>query len=312
MEKLYHLEVCQRILAGGRIVLKCATLGDHNMTVPLPAPSPEGKHQFSAFIQRISRAIGFFIVPTPGTAASSPGTGLLVQLRGRYYFVSALHCFFHDIGGNEQVIESWTAARFKFRDDDPLGQTESLNEAVQRVHPDIGATLPLLPEGLLIDAKRDLLAVRIDPAHAAVAHAEFIDLERECFTGELTTGLSLLVLGVPLSSQVNVPGFGPTLIPQTEHVRFDADIDTSGLAHNNSPEYFFMPYSLTLDGIKPHGFSGASIFVNKEPAPEGIWTPLPRVVGILLRYFPTKNLLLAVKIRCVIELLDTDRDDGSK
>lgn len=278
------------------------------MTISLPAPSPEGRHQVDAVLQRVSKAIGFFIVPTPGTEKPSPGTGTLVQFRGRTYFVSALHCFFHDIGGDEQVIQSWNAARFKFRDAYPLGRTESLHEAAQRVQPNLGRSLPLsVPGGLLIDTKHDLIAVRIHPSHGAVAHAEFIDLASEVFTKELTAGLSLMALGAPLDSQVSVPGFGQTLIPQLEHVRFDPDIDTSGMAHENySSTYFYMHYSLSQDGIYPHGFSGAPVFVNKEPAPDGVWTVSPHIVGIVQRFSRSKSLLIARKISTVIDLLGAD------
>jgi hypothetical protein len=116
------------------------------------------------------------------------------------------------------------------------------------------------------------------------------------------------VVGVTLSSQVDVPGAGPTLVPQLDHVRFDSDLDTSGMTHSYLPEYFFMPYSLTQDGFDPHGFSGAPVFVNKEPSPGGLWTASPHVVGIAQRYFRKKGLLMAVKISTVIDLLNTDED----
>jgi hypothetical protein len=280
------------------------------MAIPTPTPTPEGKHQIDALTQRFSRGVGFFIVPTPSEGKPSPGTGLLGQFRGKEYLVSALHNFFHDVGGKDQVIQSWEATRFKFRDDAPLDRVESLNQAVSRVKSEYGLTLPLsLPEGLLIDAKHDLIAVRINPSLEEIAHAEFVNLESECFTRELTTGLSLLVVGVTLSSQVNVPGPGPTLVPQLDHVRFDSDLDTSGTTHDcYLPEYFFMPYSLTQDGIDPHGFSGAPVFVNKEPSPGGLWTASPHVVGMVLRYFRKNDLLVAVKISTVIDLLNTDKD----
>jgi hypothetical protein len=280
------------------------------MTIPTPTPTPEGKHQVDALTQRFTRAVGFFIVPTPSEGKPSPGTGLLVQFRGKKYLVSALHNFFHDIGGKGQVIRSWEATRFKFRDNAPLERVESLYQAVSRVKSEYGQTLPLsLPEGLLIDTKHDLIVVRVNPSLEEIAHAEFVNLESECFTRELTTGLSLLVVGVTLSSQVNVPGAGPTLVPQLDHVRFDSDLDTSGMTHEwYLPEYFFMPYSLTQDGIAPHGFSGAPVFVNKEPSPGGLWTASPHVVGMALRYFRKKDLLVAVKIRTIIDLLNTDKD----
>lgn len=278
------------------------------MAIPLSAPSPEGRHQVDAIIQRVSRAIGFFIVPTPGAGEPSPGTGTLVQLRKRKYFVSALHCFFHDVGGAEQVMRSWTAARFKFRDEVPLGRTESLHEAAQRVQPDVGRTLPLsAQEDLLIDAKHDLIAVRIRPNLRTIAHAEFIDLETEVFTKELPTGSSLLALGAPLDSRVSVRGGGQALIPQLEHVRYDPDIDISGMTHDSySPSYFYMPYSLTQDGIDPHGFSGAPVFVNKDPAPDGLWAVSPHIAGMVQRFSRRKGLLLSRKISTVIELLETD------
>ena len=79
-----------------------------------------------------------------------------------------------------------------------------------------------------------------------------------------------------------------------------------------SPNYFFMPYSLTQDGIDPHGFSGAPIIVNKEPSAGELWTASPHVVGIALRYFKknslrSTDLLMAVKISAVIDLLISDK-----
>jgi hypothetical protein len=267
----------------------------------------KGRHQVDAFIQRISLAVGTFVVPVPGTGKPSAGTGVLVQLRDRKYFVSALHCFFPE-SGDEQVIQSWNAARFKFRDDQPMGRIENLHEAVQRAEPDVGISLPISEVGdLLIDKKHDLIAVRIYPSAGAMAHTEFFDLESEVFTGELTAGLSLFMLGGPQDSQVSVPGFGQTLIPQVEHVRFDPDIDDSGMAHEDySPSYFYMLYSLTQDGIHPRGFSGAPVFVNKEPAPDGVWTVSPRIVGMAQRFVSKKGILVVRKISTVIDLLDKD------
>lgn len=117
------------------------------MTIPTPRPTPEGEHQVDALTQRFTRAVGFFIVPTPSEGKPSPGTGLLVQFQGKKYLVSALHNFFHDVGGKDQVIRSWEAIRFEFRDDSPLGRVESLNQAVSRVKSEYGQTLALsLPE----------------------------------------------------------------------------------------------------------------------------------------------------------------------
>jgi hypothetical protein len=285
------------------------------MAIPTPAPTPEGFNQIEALAQRFMKAVGFFIVPHQQDGSASPATGFLVQFQGKRYFVSASHNFFNDVGGRDQVIKSWGATRFKFRDDSPLERVESLNEAAARVKSYFGLSMPLsLPEGLLIDDKHDLIAVRVDPSFAAITHAEFINLESEYFTGELKSGYSLVTIGVTLSSQVDAPGAGPTLIPQLEHVRFDPDIETSGMTHDcYSPNYFFMRYSLTQDGIDPHGFSGAPIIVNKEPSAGELWTASPHVVGIALRYFKKNNrrkddLLMAAKISTVIELLKSDKD----
>jgi len=277
------------------------------LPIPLPAPSSEGRHQVDAIIQRISKAVGFFIVPTPGTEEPSSGTGTLVQWQGTKYFVSALHCFFHDMGGNEQVIRSWNAARFRFRDEHQLGRTESLHDAAQRVQPDIGRNIPVsAKEDFFIDIKHDLIAVRIPPTLSAFAHAEFIDLETEAFTKDLTAGISLVVLGAPIASRVSVLGFGETLIPQLEHVRYDPNIDTSGMTDDiYSPSNFYMPYSLTQDGIAPYGFSGAAVFVNKEPAPDGVWSVSPHIVGIVQQFSKRKGFLIARKISTIIDLLNT-------
>jgi hypothetical protein len=280
------------------------------LPIALPAPSSEGRYQVDAIIQRISKAVGFFIVPTPGTESPSSGTGTLVEWQGTKFFVSALHCFFHDMGGTEQVIRSWNATRFGFRDEHGLGRTESLNEAQQRVQPSIGWAIPVSTQGdFLIDNKRDLIAVRIPPALDALAHAEFINLETEAFTKDLVAGTSLIALGAPIASRVHVLGFGETLIPQVEHVRYDPDIDSSGMTNEvYSPSNFYMPYSLTKDGIAPHGFSGAAVFVNKEPAPNGVWSVSPHIAGIIQQFAKRKGFLIARKISAVLDLLNTDRN----
>jgi hypothetical protein len=149
--------------------------------------------------------------------------------------------------------------------------------------------------------------VKVSPSWRELEHVAFVDLESECFTRELTTGLTLVMVGVTLSSTASAPWMLPTLIPQTERVEFDSDLDTDGMTHNwYSPDYFFMPFSLAEDGIDPHGFSGAPIFVNKEPGEEGLWIASPHVIGIVLRYFRKKKLIVAVKIQTVIELLKSD------
>ncbi len=276
------------------------------MAIPIPPPSTEGRHQVDAMVQRINRMVVFCIVPTPRNEGPSSGTGVLVRLRGKQYFVSALHNFFYDFGGREQVVRSLLATRFRFHNGSPLGNVESLNEAVNRVEWTIGSSLPVpREEDILIDARYDLIAVRLDPSWEQIAHAEFVDLETESFTAELTTGLSLLMFGVPIDSLVDAPGGGPTLIPQLDHVRYDAEQDTTGISYvYDAPAYFFLPYSLARDGIKPHGFSGAPVFVNKETTP--IWTSSPHIVGIALRYFPLKSLLVAAKTSTVLDLLNTD------
>lgn len=280
------------------------------MPVPLPAPSPEGRNQVDAIIQRISKAVVFLLVPTPDSGAPSSGTGTLVEWKGKKFLVSALHCFFHDLGGTAQVIRSWNATRFGFRDERGLGRTESLNEAQQRVQPGIGCTLPVsAPEDFLIDSKHDLIAVRLPHNLDALAHSEFINLGTDAFKKDLVTGISLIALGAPIASRVHVAGFGETLIPQVEHVRYDPDLDTSGMTSETySPSNFFMPYSLTKDGIAPYGFSGAAVFVNKEPEPDGVWSVSPHIVGIIQQFAKRKGFLIVRKISAVIELLDTDRN----
>jgi hypothetical protein len=274
----------------------------------LPRPSPEGSHQMDAFVQRFSKAVCFFIAPVPTDGSASPATALLVLFKDQKYLVTALHNFFHDLGGKEQVIQSWQVTRFGFRDQSPLERVESMNVAAMRAKPERGTMLPLSsPDDLLIDEKHDLLAVKVSTSWRELEHVAFVDLESECFTRELTTGLTLVMVGVTLSSTASAPWMLPTLIPQTERVEFDSDLDTDGMTHNwYSPDYFFMPFSLAEDGIDPHGFSGAPIFVNKEPGEEGLWIASPHVIGIVLRYFRKKKLIVAVKIQTVIELLKSD------
>jgi hypothetical protein len=285
------------------------------MTIPTPVPTPEGRNQLEALTQRFTKAVGFFIVPPRHDGSASPATGFLVQFRGKNYFVSASHNFFNDQGGRDQVIRSWGATRFGFRDDSLLERVESMNEAARRVKSERGITLPLPPPGgLLIDDKHGLIAARVDPSLEGLAHAEFVNLENECFTGELPPGCSLVLTGVTLSSQVYAPGAGPTLIPQVENVQFDPELETSGMTHDcDSPDYFFLPFSLTQDGIDPYGFSGAPIFANREPSAGELWTASPHVVGLALRYFKKnsrrdRDLLMAVKISTVIGLLSSDKD----
>ena len=84
-------------------------------------------------------------------------------------------------------------------------------------------------------------------------------------------------------------------------------ISRIGVGYDNySPSYFYMPYSLTQDGINPHGFSGAPVFVNKEPAPDGVWSVSPHMVGIVQRFSRKKGILIVRKISTLIDLLNTD------
>jgi hypothetical protein len=260
-----------------------------------------------AMIQKISKAVGFFLVPDPNMGTPSSGTGTLVQWQGTKYFVSALHCFFHDSGGDDQVIRSWNATRFAFPSARQFGRTESLHEAEQRVEPEIGRTIPVhAREDFFIDSRHDLIAVRVPSALIDAPHLEYVNLETEAFTKELAEGVSLLVLGAPIASRVNVPGFGQTLIPQVDHVRYDPHIDISGLGIDfYSQSYFYFPYSLTQEGIDPHGFSGAAVFVTKKSEPDGIWSVSPQMVGIVQQFGRSRGCLAARKISTVIDLLNT-------
>ena len=92
-------------------------------------------------------------------------------------------------------------------------------------------------------------------------------------------------------------------------VRYEAEC-FNARARSDSPTYFYMPYSLTQDGINPHGFSGAPVFVNKEPAPEGVWSVSPHMVGIVQRFSQKKGVLIVRKISTVIDLLNKDCDEA--
>ena len=191
-----------------------------------------------------------------------------------------------------------------------LGRTESLHEAAQLVQPDIGTMIPVYErKDFLIDKRHDLIAVKVPDHDSAFAHTDFVDLETEAYTRDLAEGVSLIMLGAPIDSRVKVAGFGETIIMQVENVRYDPNLDISGLTNENySPSNFYLPYSLTQDGIAPYGFSGAAVFVNKEPARDGVWCVTPHIVGVAQRYARHKDFLIARKISTAIDLLEADRN----
>lgn len=275
----------------------------------MSVPTTEGKYQVEAFTHRVSRSVVFMFTQSPNDKLSV-GTGFLVQFRGRRYFVSALHNFFYDDGGREQVIRCWDAARFKFRDAPPIGFVESLNFAVQRLKPDLGVPLPhLFPNGLFIDAKHDLIAVRVNSLLEEFASAVFLKLEEESFTDELNAEIHLLTIGMPFDAQVEIPGVGRALVPTLDHVKFNPNVDKSRVPSRLcTQDYFLVPYSLGQDEIEPHGFSGAPIFSQSHSSPSIVWTPAPRVVGVVMEWLRKLDLIAALRIGIVISLLESDHD----
>ena len=272
-------------------------------------PSSEGRHQVEAFTQRVSQSVVFMFTQSPN-GKISVGTGFLVQYRERKYFVSALHNFFYGDGGREQVIRCWEAARFKFRDVSQIGFVESLNFAVERLKPDLGVPLPhSFPNGLFIDVKHDLIAVRVDSLLGVFASAAFLNLEEESYTDELNAETHLLTIGMPFDAQVEIPGVGRALVPTLDHVTFNPNVDKSRVSSRLcTQDYFLVPYSLGQDEIEPHGFSGAPIFSQSHSSPSIVWTPAPRVVGVVMEWLRKLDLIAALRIGIVISLLESDHD----
>jgi hypothetical protein len=276
----------------------------------MPDPSEQGALEVQAFIHRVRPFVVFFapVGQAPEHSSGAVGTGFLVQFRGRKYLISALHNFFYKESGLPGVIQSWESSRFKFPDPQPVNFEDARIFPFERVRLDMGVTLPYsFPAGLFIDEKHDLIAVEVDGNLGQFSTAQFLDLKRDAFVEDLHDGKPLLTLGNPYAGRIPIPGDAAksALIPYMDHVLFDAELNTSGLRTDDlPPDRFFMPYSLHLEDIHPGGFSGAPIFGQGGSDKEPVWSVSPQVVGVMVKYFPRRHIVVAAKIQAVMRLLE--------
>jgi hypothetical protein len=278
-------------------------------------PSKQGEQEVKAFIHRIGPIVVFLHTVSPqesaqGKSESSVGTGFLVQFRGCKYFVSALHNFFYKESGLAGVKASWESARFKFHGKMPVNFEDASSFQRHRLEIDTGVSLPnSFPDCLLINSKRDLIAVRLNSndEKEKFEFAHFVNLEEVAFTEELQDKMSLVTLGNPFDGRIPISESKSALIPHLDHVLYDANLDTSWASSSLwSTDYFFMPYSIYQEQIEPGGFSGAPVFAQGGTDDEPVWTANPRVVGVVLRYSSKRHTIVAVKIKVVIEMLEAE------
>lgn len=264
----------------------------------MSTPSNEGRHQVEAFVDSISRSLVFVVIQSNGKVSN--GTAVLVQYRGRRFIVSALHVF------NEPGLEiraRWNAARFRFRDPAPINFHESLNALHPKLEAREGIAIPLESEPV-IDRKHDLIAAELPPDFSVSSGAEAFEIESHTLLGDPGKGASIVVAGTPFSERVEVASGDTVLHPFLEHVVYDPDVDRSRLPFSWTQEdHLVFKFSLTQDGVEPHGFSGAPVWVQGSRG-SSLWTASPEFAGIVCGYHRRENLIQVMRAKHVLALLE--------
>jgi len=260
---------------------------------------------FRLFVDRISYSM-VFLLHDSLNFGPSVGTGFLVGLGGHTYIASALHNFAFQGEGPIDVLRTWNETKFKFRDKGPLQFRESLDIPEEEFVLLPGVTLSA-DSSMLIDKKRDLIAVRVEPGGVIPRHVYPVELKEGGYTGEIESGASLITVGMPFAGRVKLRS-GPTVFyPHTDHVRFDPNISPVGLPHSYDPkDHILYRYSNELEGIGPKGYSGAPVWSNNSGGPESIWSVQPAIVGIALEYYKKRQLIQAVRIKHLLDLLQSE------
>jgi hypothetical protein len=255
------------------------------------------KLQDKAFVDNLGQSMVFlFHLDQAGKPGS--GAAVLVSLGGSTYIATALHNFIvaekEDIAS---IVEVWNETNFHFREV-PLRFHDPLSVPPSSAAHKGTARRPF------IDRTFDLIAVRLKPEEIP-SHVHPIDLEHRTYVGEVEAGAVLTTLGLPLGgAQISERGRGPTLVPYKFSTRFDPEVPKPRVrSEYKSDDYLLYPYT---GNVGARGYSGAPAWISLNADDERLWKANPFIVGIVLRLLPTSGLILAVRIKHLIALLEAD------
>jgi hypothetical protein len=261
---------------------------------------------FQAFVDHISHSM-VFLLHDSAAFGPSVGTGLLVAFGGKTYIVSARHNFTFQGESGADIARTWNETKFKFRDKGGLRfhATLDIPESSFVLVPGIQFSAN---SSILISKKHDLIAVQLERDEVMSDQVYSVDLEKSAFTGEIASGASLITIGMPFAGRVKLSSGKTVFYPHTDHVRHEPDLNPEGLPQSYRPEdHIIYRYNNERDGISPKGYSGAPVWANnKDPESEGIWSAQPMIVGIALEYYKKRELIRAVRIKHLIDLLQTE------
>jgi hypothetical protein len=261
------------------------------------------------FIDRISHSI-VFLLHDASRFGPSVGTGFIVSFGGCIYIVSARHNFTFQGENTSDIVRTWHETKFKFRDRGTLQFHENRDipeENFVLVSGKKFSTHTLV----LISKKHDLIAVRLEPDEVVADQVCPFELRDGAYSGDIKVGASLITVGMPFAGRIKLRS-GPTVFsPHFDHVRYDPDISPAGLPHlYRAEDHILYHYSNEQDGISPSGYSGAPVWANNGPDVEGVWSVQPAIVGIALEYYKRRQLIRAVRIGHLIDLLESDLVPG--
>src|SRR5450631_3372437 len=241
------------------------------------------KFQQEAFLEKISYSIVYPSTVHPD-GSDYVGTGVVIKYSEAVFVVSALHNFCSEGSTVDDIIKTWNSAPFRLRDDESLKFHDRREPPINSLAPREGILLPL-KSSPLIDREHDLIVGEVEGKRLPKHIVHLLDLTQNAHTGELKQGTPLTTVGMPRWGGVKIPGGPRVLHPYTNAVLYDPQLQLPLPSAQDPADYFFMQYTRMEDGIDPRGFSGAAVWLDAG-ADLVVWTPTPKIVGIVLRYFP--------------------------
>jgi len=111
---------------------------------------------------------------------------------------------------------------------------------------------------------------------------------------------------MPFDGAIEIQGGPRLLYPHTFTSQYDPTIEPESY-HYRKDAHLIYRYTNYLDGVNPGGYSGAPVWMSVETKEAAIWAAKPAIVGIVVEHFKKSNLIMAVRIKHLVELLASDK-----
>jgi hypothetical protein len=169
---------------------------------------------------------------------------------------------------------------------------------------------------IIEDAAADIALLKIDPAFKLPGASEYYGLRNsddfKNWPVDQLEGLSLFIFGFPIDNSRPLHTVGNRTFYfigcASYHVFYSGDTNTRHwmrLSSKFSPaKDFLLDYS-PPEGIKPHGFSGAGVWVITASKNQLVWGSDPALLGMVYKSFESLSLVAAVKLPKILELLSS-------